>query len=338
MLGCYTFPRHVGVEHPELPMGVSVPTLLASLRAELPAATVTHATGASLPDAAATAGAADLCVVVAGDRSGLFGRGTSGEGCDAADLELPDGQGEIVEAMLATGTPVVLVLLSGRPYALGRWADRLAATVQAFFPGQEGGPAVAGVLSGRVNPSGRLPVSVPKLPSGQPWTYLAPPLGQQNGASNLDPTPLYPFGHGLSYTTFDWGRPSADHRSLPTDGTSTVRMTVTNTGDRPGTEVVQLYLHDPVARITRPVSRLIGFARVPLAPGESAEVTFEVHADLASYTLTPNRRIVEPGALELRLATSWTDTRHTLPLHLTGPERTVGHDRVLTCPAQVTAS
>ncbi|MFD1828188.1 beta-glucosidase [Streptomyces desertarenae] len=325
MLGCYTFPRHVGVEHPELPLGVEIPTLLDSLGAELPGADLT----ASPEDA-------DVVVAVLGDRSGLFGRGTSGEGCDAEDLTLPDGQDAFLDELLErTDRPVVLVLLTGRPYALGRWDGRLAAVVQAFFPGEEGGPAVAGVLTGRVNPSGRLPVSVPRGNGGQPWTYLAPPLGLKGAASNIDPTPLYPFGHGLSYTTFAWEGAGADTDALPTDGGTGVRLTVRNTGERAGTEVVQLYLHDPVARTVQPVSRLVGYARVALEPGQAAEVVFDFHADLASYTERPGRRIVEPGALELRLAASSADVRHTVPLTLTGAERTVGHDRRMTCGVEV---
>ncbi|MFE5125630.1 glycoside hydrolase family 3 N-terminal domain-containing protein [Streptomyces sp. NPDC056669] len=365
MLGCYTFPRHVGVEHPELPLGIDVPTLFAALRAELPGARVTHAEGCAAPgpagfagdpgavasagaaaltaesrlaQAARTAADADVCVAVLGDRSGLFGRGTSGEGCDAADLELPGDQGALLDTLVATGTPVVLVLFTGRPYALGRWSRLLAAAVQAFFPGEEGGPAVAGVLSGRVNPSGRLPVSVPYASGGQPWTYAQPPLGLRGDASSIDPTPLFPFGHGLSYTSFAWERPEADAAEVPTDGETTVRLTVRNTGDRAGTEVVQLYLHDPVARIARPVSLLIGYARVPLRPGETAEVHFAFHADLASYPLRADgTRVVEPGALELRLASSSADSgvRHTVPLTLTGPERTVDHRRRMVCEARV---
>jgi beta-xylosidase len=346
MLGCYTFPRHVGVEHPGLPMGVDVPTLLAALRAELPDAEFAHApgcavTGPARPDelaeAVAVADGAQLCVAVVGDRSGLFGRGTSGEGCDAADLALPGGQGELLDALLATGKPVVLVLLAGRPYALGRWADRCAAVVQGFFPGQEGGPAVAGVLSGRVNPSGRLPVSVPYGPGAQPWTYLAPPLGHRGEASTIDPTPVFPFGHGLSYTSFAWEAPALDAPAVPTDGETTLRLTVRNTGSLPGTEVVQLYLHDPLARVTRPVSRLIGYARVLLDPGACAEVRFTFHADLASYTLRAGQRIVEPGALELRLAASGGEAgvRHAVPLTLTGDERTVDHRRRLVCEVNV---
>ncbi|WP_217573308.1 glycoside hydrolase family 3 N-terminal domain-containing protein [Streptomyces sp. GbtcB7] len=326
MLGCYTFPRHVLLDHPEVEMGVGVPTLLEALRAELPDVEFTD-----------DPVAADVCVVAVGDRSGLFGRGTSGEGCDAADLELPEGQGELVDKTLASGTPVVLVLLSGRPYALGRWADRCAAVVQAFFAGQEGGPAVAGVLSGRVNPSGRLPVSVPRERAGQPWTYLAPPLGQRSGASNLDPTPLFPFGHGLSYTTYDWQAPSVDDIAFPTDGETTLRLTVRNTGERAGTEVVQLYLHDPVGKVARPVARLVGYARVPLEAGASAEVHFTVPADLAAYTGPDGDRIVEPGELELRLGASSAEggVRYAVLVTLTGPERVVGRERRMRCEVRV---
>ena len=330
MLGCYTFPRHAGAQHPGLPLGVELPTLLDGLRAELPEAEISRV------DTPEEAAGAEVCVVVVADRSGLFGRGTSGEGCDAADLELPDGQGAVVDAALATGVPVVLVLLTGRPYALGRWADRLAACVQAFFPGEEGGGAVAGVLSGRVDPSGRLPVGVPEHPGGQPWSYLAPPLGQPGEASSVDPTPRYPFGHGLSYTEFAWADATVDAEAVATDAGAEVRLTVTNTGERAGTEVVQLYLHDPVARTARPVNRLIGYARVDLAPGRTAEVRFGFHADLAAYTVAPGRRVVDPGALELRLAASSADIRHRLPLTLTGPERVVGRDRRLRCPVTVT--
>ncbi|MFJ1603078.1 glycoside hydrolase family 3 N-terminal domain-containing protein [Streptomyces sp. NPDC088253] len=326
MLGCYTFPRHVLLDYPEVEMGVGVPTLLEALRAELPDVEFTD-----------DPVAADVCVVAVGDRSGLFGRGTSGEGCDAADLELPEGQGELVDKTLASGTPVVLVVLSGRPYALGRWADRCAAVVQAFFAGQEGGPAVAGVLSGRVNPSGRLPVSVPRERAGQPWTYLAPPLGQRGEASNLDPTPLFPFGHGLSYTTYDWQAPTVDDTAFPTDGGTTLRLAVRNTGERAGTEVVQLYLHDPVGKVARPVARLVGYARVPLEAGASAEVHFTVPADLAAYTGPDGDRIVEPGELELRLGASSAEgeVRYAVPVTLTGPERMVGRERRMRCEVRV---
>jgi beta-xylosidase len=351
MLGCYSFPSHVGTQHPDVPTGIEIPTLVDALRAELPDSKLTFTPGCDVTDpdtsgfaeAVARAREADVCVAVLGDRSGLFGRGTSGEGCDVADLALPGVQGALLDALVGTGVPVVLVLLTGRPYALGRWHGRLAAAVQAFFPGEEGGPAVAGVLSGRVNPSGRLPVSVPRVPGGQPWTYLQPPLGLAGDTSSLDPTPLFPFGHGESYTTFVWegfedaGDAGAEGTGaeIGTDGSYDVSLTVRNTGDREGAEVVQLYLHDPVASVTRPDVRLIGFQRLELAPGESARVTFHFHTDLSAFTGRSGRRVVEPGTLELRLGASTTDIRHTARLALTGPARELGPDRRLRCETEV---
>jgi beta-xylosidase len=345
MLGCYSFPSHVLPSHPETPMGIEIPSLLESLRTELPDAKITSTEGcdtsdpdtAGFEEAIARTAEADVCVAVLGDRAGLFGRGTSGEGCDVADLQLPGVQARLLDALTATGTPVVLVLLTGRPYALGRWHTQLGASVQAFFPGEEGGPAVAGVLSGRVNPSGRLPVSVPHAPGGQPWTYLQPPLGLAGTVSNLDPTPLHSFGHGLSYTEFTWedATETPPGTEIGTDDSYDVSVTVRNTGPREGAEVVQLYLHDPVASVTRPDMRLIGYQRVESAPGEARRVTFRFHPDLSAFTDRTGRRVVEPGALELRLAASSTDVRHTARVTLTGPERTLGPDRRLRCETVV---
>ncbi|CCK28046.1 xylan 1,4-beta-xylosidase [Streptomyces davaonensis JCM 4913] len=342
MLGCYSFPSHVLTHHPDVPMGIDIPTVLEALRAELPDAKVTFAEGCGVSDpdetgfeeAVARAAEADVCLAVLGDRAGLFGRGTSGEGCDVSDLRLPGVQGELLDALVATGVPVVLVLLTGRPYALGRWQGRLGAVVQAFFPGEEGGPAVAGVLSGRVNPSGRLPVSVPREPGGQPWTYLQPPLGLAGEVSNLDPTPLYAFGHGRSYTSFAWESDAAD-AEIGTDGSYEMAVTVRNTGDRAGAEVVQLYLHDPVASVTRPDVRLIAYQRLELEPGESRRVAFRFHADLSSFTDRSNLKVVEPGLLELRLGTSSAEVLHTARLTLSGPVRVLGPDRRLVCEAVV---
>ncbi|GAB3718580.1 beta-xylosidase/alpha-l-arabinosidase [Nocardiopsis nanhaiensis] len=351
MLGCYSFPAHVGRRHPDTDQGVDIPTVLEALTGELPRTRVEHAAGCSVDgastdgfaDALTAAGSASVCVAVLGDRSDLFGRGTSGEGCDATDLSLPGVQQQFLEALVETGTPVVAVLLTGRPYALGAVADRLAATVQAFFPGEEGGTAVAGVLSGRVNPSGRLPVSIPHSPGGQPGTYLGPALAHRSQVSSVDPTARHPFGHGLSYSSFSWEAPRVDGRLLvpdsPTDaGTDaavTVGCTVRNNGTVAGTEVVQLYLTDPVARVSQPVRRLVGYARIDLGPGEARTVDFTVHADLAAYTGPGGRRIVEPGELHLALAASSRDIRHTFPVRLSGPERIVDHTRALTCDIQL---
>jgi beta-xylosidase len=351
MFGCYTYPSHVGRAHPDMSMGIETPTVLAALRDELPGARLVHAKGCEVSGtdtsgfdrAVEEAAAADLCIAVLGDVAGLFGQGTSGEGCDVADLALPGVQAELLDALLDTGTPVVLVLLTGRPYAIGAFADRLAAAVQAFFPGEEGGSAVAGVLSGRVCPSGRLPVGVPRERGGQPANYLVALLGHGTDVSTVDPTPLFAFGHGLSYTEFAWDDVRVDggvvDPEVPvrvgTDGELALSLSVRNTGDRAGVEVVQLYLHDPVAQVTRPVARLIGYARVPLEPGESRRVTFGVHTDVTSFTGRAGHRVVEPGDLELRLGASSVDIRHVAPVRLVGPERTVDHHRKLTTDVTV---
>ena len=342
MLGCYSFPVHVSA-HAGHGLGLEIPSLRESLSelipglAYSPGCTVDGDDASGIAAAAAVAADCDVCVLAVGDRSGLFGRGTSGEGCDAADLRLPGVQPELVRAVLATGTPVVLVLLAGRPYALGEEVEDAAGIVFAFFPGQRGGQALAEVLTGVVNPSGRLPVSVPRDAGGLPATYLSPPLGRRSQVSSIDPTPAFPFGFGLGYTTFEWsdaglaGLLGNDARPAewPVDGEVTVQITVRNTGTRPGTEVVQLYLHDPVAQTTRPVVRLVGFARVPLEPRRQARVSFTVPADLASFTGVRGRRIVEPGDVELRFGRSSAHTEAAVPLRLVGREREVGHQRRL---------
>jgi beta-xylosidase len=276
-----------------------------------------------------------VCVAVLADRAGLFGRGTSGEGCDAACLRLPGVQHEFAEALLDTGTPVVLVLLTGRPYALGGLAERAAAVVQAFFPGEEGGGAIAGVLSGRLVPSGRLPVEMPASPDAQPSSYLRPRLAARHPGSSVDPTPLFAFGHGLSYTTFEYSDLVVSSDEVPTDGTAEISCTVRNTGTRAGTEVVQLYLSDPVATVVRPIRWLAGFARIPLGPGEASRVVFRLHADRASFTGRAGARIVEPGEVGVAIGGASDRLPLTGAFTLTGPVRVVGADRVLDTPVAV---
>jgi len=344
--GCYSMPRHLGGRYPEAAEGPPSATVLAALRAELPAAQVDYAVGCAVRDqdrsgfahAAAHAREADVVVAVLGDEAGLFGRGTSGEGCDVADLRLPGVQEDLLRVMVASGTPVVLVLVTGRPYAIGPVAGQLAGVVQAFFPGEEGGGAIAGVLSGRLVPSGRLPVEMPASPGGQPSSYLRPRLAARHPGSSVDPTPLFAFGHGLSYTSFAYSDLVIDQPEIGTDGTAVISCTVRNTGARAGAEVVQLYLSDPVAQVVRPARWLAGFARVPLEPGQAHRVTFRLHADRTAFTgrdPSTGTRVVEPG--EIRVAVGGASDQ--LPLQgsftLCGPERTVGPGRVLDTPAEV---
>nr|WP_127507315.1 glycoside hydrolase family 3 N-terminal domain-containing protein [Actinoplanes solisilvae] len=344
-MGCYAFPNHVLPRYPDAGLGIEVSTAVDALRAELPDTEIVYERGCAVigDDRSGFAAAvdaardADLTVALVGDLAGLFGHGTSGEGCDAEDLSLPGVQGALIDELLATGKPVVVVVVSGRPYALGSVADRTAGLVQAFMPGEEGGAAIAGILSGRVNPGAKLPVQIPRHAGGQPGTYLQPSLGAENtGVSNLDPAPLFAFGHGRSYTTFEVDDLRISATDVPTDGEFTVTVRVSNTGGRAGDEVVQLYLKDLVAQVTRPVKQLTGFARVPLEAGEAKDVTFTVHADRTAFTGRDFSRVVEPGDLDVLVGTSADDLPCTGRVTLTGPLRVVGdRDRVLVTPVEV---
>lgn len=331
VLGGYAFPTHVGVNHPETPTGIDLPSLLDAVREEFPDSEITLVRGTSIdggetaeiPAAVAAARHADVVVLALGDRAGLFGRGTSGEGSDAEALDLPGAQQLLFDAMLASGTPTVVTLLAGRPYALGPAATSADAILEAFFLGEEGTRAIAGALSGRVNPAGRLPVSIPANSGAQPATYLAAPLARKSSVSNIDPSPAFWFGHGLSYTTFDWSDSSVSATTFETE--VEVRVTVTNTGARAGSEVVQLYLHDPVASVVRPVQRLIAYARVDLDAAESADVVFRVPAELAAFTGVDGTRIVEPGTLVFGVARSAGDIVFEHEAELGGSVRTIDH-------------
>ena len=346
MVGCYSFPSHVGVRYPELPMGIDMPTIRAALATEFAGSSIEYSLGCPVREqdtsgieaAIESARAADVAIVVLGDLAGLFGRGTSGEGCDAESLELPGSQAALLEALLDSGTPVIVVTMSGRPYSLGTAPERAAAIVQSFFPGEEGAGAITGILSGRVSPSGRLPVSIPRHPGAQPSTYLAAKLSERSEVSNIDPTPAYGFGHGLGYSTIAWfdptvgGNPLAEDAeavAIPTNGRISVGLSVQNASARDSVEIVQLYLHDPVASVVQPVSRLVGYSRIELAAGETATVSFDVPADVAAFTGPGGDRIVEPGAVELRLSRSSQDTEFTVPVRLTGETRSLDETREL---------
>mgnify|MGYP000850279149 CR=1 FL=1 len=313
--GCYSFANHVLPGFPEHSIGVPMPTVAEALGGAfaaigLPEPELVVARGCEVEgtdtsgfaEAVEAAAASDVAVVVVGDQAGLFGRGTVGEGNDTATLALPGVQRALVEAVVASGTPVVLVLITGRPYAVD-WAldgtqPRPAAVLQAFFPGEGGGLAIADVLTGAVNPSGRLPVSLPRAAGAQPYSYLHPVLGGPSEVTSTDPTPLRPFGFGLSYTTFA-------HTGLTVDdcvraGESfTAAVTVTNTGEVAGADVVQLYGHDVVGSVVRPIVQLLGYTRVELAPGESLRVAFEVPTARLAFTDRRLVRIVEPGEVEV---------------------------------------
>ncbi|WP_062518834.1 beta-glucosidase family protein [Demequina silvatica] len=329
MFGCYSFANHVLDKRPGTELGLDVPTVLDALRDELGPVLTAHGCDVQgdsregFAEAVSAASAADVAVVVVGDQAGLFGRGTSGEGCDTDSLELPGVQRALVEEVLATGTPVVLVLVTGRPYAIGWALERCAAVVQAFFPGEEGGRAIAGVLSGRVNPSGRLPVSIPRDTGAQPHTYLHPRLGEDSDVTNLSSATPRTFGEGLSYTTFAYAGFSATGAAC--DGTMRVSVRVENTGERAGDEVVQVYARVRRGSVTRPVAQLVGFARVPLAPGEARDVVLDIPAARLAFSGRDLMRAVEPGEVELWVGTPRVRQAEAV-VALTGERTPVGRE------------
>ncbi|MFC7787418.1 beta-xylosidase/alpha-l-arabinosidase [Microbacterium sp. MAHUQ-60] len=307
--GCYSFANHVLAHHPDHELGFEIPTVREALTAALPDAEIVHVVGCEVEgddrsgfgDAVSAAADADVAVVVVGDQAGLFGRGTVGEGNDVESLDLPGVQRELVEQLVDTGTPVVMVLVTGRPYAID-WAldseTSPAAVLQAFFPGEAGGTAIAEVLTGAVSPSGRMPVSLPRSSGSQPYSYLHPVLGGPSDVTSADPRPLRPFGFGLSYSTFAYEDLEVSAEATTT-GRFTASVLVRNTGDRKAAEIVQLYGRDPVASVTRPVVQLLGYARVELAGGAAQRVRFDVPVARFAFSDRRMTRIVEPGDVQV---------------------------------------
>ncbi len=264
-------------------------------------------------EAAEIARSADVAVVCVGGRSGLTPDCTSGEFRDASDLGLTGVQQELVEAVVATGTPTVVVLINGRPFALPWIAEHVPAIIEAWLPGQEGGNAVADILFGKANPSGRLPVSLPRSVGQVPVYYnhksgggRSQMLGDYVDGST---TPLYPFGHGLSYTEFEYDNLVIDSETPSVDDVVQIAVDVSNVGTLAGEEVVQLYVNDAVASCTRPVKQLAGFKRVPIGPGEVHRVIFHLDLSQLGFFDPRLRFVVEPGSVRVMLGASSEDVR-----------------------------
>jgi beta-glucosidase len=292
---------------------------------------VTGDDAAGIAEAVAVARGADVAILLVGGRSGLVDGCTSGEFRDAADLGLPGRQADLVEAVVATGTPTVVVLVSGRVHALPWIAAHVPAVLEAWVPGEEGGNAIADVLFGRVAPSGRLPITLPRH-VGQVPLHHDRRWPTETGAGEFAPaayvdlpaSPLFPFGHGLTYTRFHYEDLRLEPAVIGPADRIAVGCRVTNAGDRAATEVVQLYVQDPVASVVRPIGQLAGFARVPLAPGESRRVVFDVDATQLAFYDRRMRLVVEPGEIVVRVGASSADVR------LTGTFRVAGDPRELT--------
>ncbi|MEJ8814127.1 glycoside hydrolase family 3 N-terminal domain-containing protein [Variovorax ureilyticus] len=355
MLSGYSYPAHV-VLHDQVEDTRHVVTPLQGLRAIHGAENVRYAKGCSIievrkkgtpvfpgdvraegiqpsspvslrtdqiPEAVDVARDADVAIVFVGDLAGLFQTGTVGEGSDADSLDLPGVQQQLLDAVVDTGTPTVVVLTSGRPYNLGGLEDRIAAFVMAFAGGQQGGTAIAEVLSGRAEATGRLTVSVPHSVGAMPYYY--------NHKFKSGGTPIalhfgsrYPFGHGLGYTRFEYRNLEAPASPIPIeDGEIVISFDVANTGSRKGAEIPQLYVRDRLASVVRPVRELKAFGRVVLDVGEVLRVTFRVPVDMLSFTGMAGARIVEPGRFELGIGASSADIRLRAEIDVAGSTRTL---------------
>jgi beta-glucosidase-like glycosyl hydrolase len=258
--------------------------------------------------AVASAREADVAIVFVGDLAGLFQSGTVGEGSDTDSLALPGVQQALLQAVVDSGTPTVVVLTAGRPYELGGLEDRLAAYVMAFAGGQEGGTALAEVLTGRVEPSGRLTVSFPKSAGAMPYYYnhklksAGTPIAFHFGSR-------YPFGHGLGYTEFDYSDLQLARQQIDIeDGEIDLSFAITNTGSRAGVAVPQLYVRDRQASVVRPVKELKAFGRIDLAAGERVRVRFTVPVDMLCLTDRSGQRVLEAGCFDVMIGSSSAQT------------------------------
>jgi len=300
-------------------------TVLAGIRQSVSnETTVTYARGCDVlgddksgfPEALQAARNADVAIVVVGENGQGSKAPTNGEGYDVASLDLTGVQEDLVRAVFETGTPVVVVLINGRPLST-RWiAEHVPALVEAWLPGESGGLAVAGVLFGDYNPSGRLPITVPRHSGQLPVYYNYGPSksywierGWGRRYADMSAAPLYEFGHGLSYTTFEYAGLRIEPKTISPNGEVRVSAEVRNTGRLAGEEVVQLYIHDVLASVTRPVKELRGFEKIALNPGESRTVRFTLTADDLSLLDQNLRRVVEPGAFRVMIGRSSSDIR-----------------------------
>ena len=335
LLGDYTYPAHIDITimaaeatgsqlpSPDEPVDhitVPVVTILEGIKAKVDKDTrILYAAGCEyngtsqddFPEAVKAAQTADVAIVVVGGKSGLTPDCTCGEMRDSAEFRLPGVQEDLVRAIYETGTPTVLVLIDGRPLALGWIIEKIPAIIEAWLPGEEGGNAVADVLFGDYNPGGKLPISFPAKAGQIPVYYAHKPSGSRSQfwGDYVDSTtsPAFDFGHGLSYTTFKLDNLKIQPKQAKRNDKISIRVDIENTGKRSGEEVVQLYVNDLVASITRPVKELKGFKRIALETAETKTVEFELPVETLGFYDKDMKFTVEPGMFKAMLGCSSRD-------------------------------
>jgi beta-glucosidase len=259
-----------------------------------------------IDEAVAAASKADAVILTAGIEEGEFR--------DRASLALPGHQEELIRRVAATGKPVVVVLVGGSAVTMNRWLDKVSAVIDVWYPGEVGGEAVADVLFGDYNPAGRLPVTFPVSEAQLPLVYNHKPTGRGDDYNNLTGQPLFPFGFGLSYTTFEYTDMKIDEPEIKEDESTRLRFNVTNTGKFDGDEVVQLYIRDLIASVARPVMELKGFQRIHLKKGETREVIFDITPGMLTMLDKNLKPVVEAGEFRLMVGSSCKEIRVAGPV------------------------
>lgn len=328
--------------------GIKVTTVLDGIRSAVsPDTKVLYAKGcdnlsddvSGFGDAVKIAWQSDAVVLVLGDCSGLVPECTTGETRDVSDLRLPGMQEDLARAILATGKPVVVVLINGRPYGIPWLAENAAAILEAWLPGEEGGSALADILFGDAVPGGKLPISIPRSAGQIPVYYNAKVTGTKSywhgDYVNEKATPLYPFGHGLSYTTFEYSDLVIDRMQAITGECVNISFNVKNSGEVSGDEVVQLYTRDPIASTPRPVKELKGYQRLTLTPGEQQALTFHLPVDLLAFYDNDLNLVLEPGAISVMVGSSSEDIRLSGEFEIIGEDKIAVKERLFVCPVSV---
>jgi beta-glucosidase len=299
-----------------------------------------HPDASGISEAVRLAREAEAVVLALGDRSGLLPDCTCGETRDSASLRLPGAQPELARAVLEIGRPVAIVLITGRPYAIPDLAPRASSILQAWLPGEEGGMAIAEVLFGDFNPGGKLPITFPRSVGQVPISYNHKPSAMRSNwyVDYVDETvrPLYPFGHGLSYTTFTYENLSISPEKASIGEVIDIGADITNTGNRRGEEVVQLYTRDEFASLPRPVKELKGYLRFALEPGERKRVVF--HLPVSQLAVHDQELClgIEAGRIQVMVGSSSEDIRLQGEFEIVCQGKVAIPRRVFVCPVDVT--
>jgi beta-glucosidase len=300
---------------------------------------VLEADRSGFDEAVQIANQADQVILVLGDKSGLTPSCSSGETRDSTTLTLPGVQEELAKAVIATGKPVMVVLVNGRPLSIPWLHENAPAILEAWLPGEEGAAAITQTLFGEANPGGKLPISIPRSVGQLPVYYNHKPSGQKSNwyidYIEMSPKALYPFGYGLSYTSFEYSDLSISTKQATVSETVEISCRVTNTGKVAGDEVVQLYVNDEFASSPRPVKELKGYIRLTLKPGESQQVTFELPVDLLAFYDRNLDLIIEAGTIKIMIGSSSVDIRLEGSFEIGGPQTQSIPKRLFHCPVKI---